>query len=124
MPVAEIFADDGEPAFRELERDAVADVCASPAPLVIACGGGAVLDAETGAAARGGFVVWLRRRAAVLARASATATTARCSPATRVGALDAARRDARAPRTRRPRTRRSTPTGRDVDAVADAVLDE
>ena len=45
-PVAEIFATDGEAAFRALERAALADVCASPQPLVIACGGGAMGDAD------------------------------------------------------------------------------
>ena len=33
-PVADIFATDGETAFRVLERQAVADACASPTPLV------------------------------------------------------------------------------------------
>lgn len=59
--VAEIFATDGEGAFRELERTAVADACASPAPVVIACGGGAVLDpGNRDALGRRGFVVWLQ----------------------------------------------------------------
>src|SRR5215470_5572891 len=43
--VAAIFADDGEPAFRGLERTAVADAAAR-AGAVIAVGGGAVLDPE------------------------------------------------------------------------------
>src|SRR5437762_10029536 len=42
--VAAIFADDGEPAFRALERDAVA-TAAARGDAVIAVGGGAVLDA-------------------------------------------------------------------------------
>src|SRR6185312_9210730 len=46
MPVDEVFATFGEPRFRELERSAVGDVAASPAPLVIACGGGTVLDPD------------------------------------------------------------------------------
>src|SRR5207247_5937643 len=59
--VDEIFARDGEPAFRALERDAIADVAASPAALVIACGGGAVLDGENRRRLRAaGCVVWLR----------------------------------------------------------------
>jgi shikimate kinase len=65
--VAEIFSTRGEPAFRELERDAVADACATDAPTVIACGGGVVLDPvnrETLRAA--GCVVWLRADAAAL----------------------------------------------------------
>jgi shikimate kinase len=66
--VAEIFAASGEAAFRELERTAVADACASPAPLVIACGGGAVLDAENRRnLSRAGIVVWLRADASELA---------------------------------------------------------
>ncbi len=67
--IAEIFADDGEPAFRALERRAVADACASPEPAVIACGGGAPLDAENRAALRARCcVVWLRAPVATLAR--------------------------------------------------------
>ena len=66
--VAEIFSTEGEAGFRERERRAVADVCASPAPLVIACGGGAVLDAANRACLRArGVVVWLRAEPAVLA---------------------------------------------------------
>jgi len=61
MSVDEIFAAGGEPRFRELERAAVADVCASPAPLVIACGGGSVLDPENRRQLRAaGVVVWLQ----------------------------------------------------------------
>lgn len=59
-PVAEIFATDGEAAFRVLEHDALADVCASPAPLVVACGGGAMGDAANRRRVRAaGVVVWL-----------------------------------------------------------------
>ena len=66
--VAEIFSAEGEAGFRERERRAVADVCASPAPLVIACGGGAVLDPANRACLRArGVVVWLRAEPAVLA---------------------------------------------------------
>lgn len=59
--VAEIFATDGEAAFRELERIALADACASPVPLVISTGGGAVLDSTSRRVARGcAVVIWLR----------------------------------------------------------------
>jgi shikimate kinase len=44
-PVAEIFAEHGEPYFRELEREAVAQALASDA--VISLGGGAVLNLDT-----------------------------------------------------------------------------
>jgi shikimate kinase len=61
MPVAELFATQGEQHFRALERQAVADTSASPAPLVIACGGGAVLDPENRRVLRSeGVVVWLQ----------------------------------------------------------------
>jgi shikimate kinase len=67
MRVPEIFESLGEPAFRALERAAVADACASPDPLVIACGGGAVLDTESRRALRAaGLVVWLRASPSVL----------------------------------------------------------
>jgi shikimate kinase len=59
--VAEVFATEGERGFRARERVAVADACAAPEPLVIACGGGAVLDPDNRAAMRAaGVVVWLR----------------------------------------------------------------
>jgi shikimate kinase len=66
--VAEIFATEGEGAFRARERQAVADACAAPAPMVIACGGGAILDPESRRRlCTGGFVVWLQAPPAVLA---------------------------------------------------------
>jgi shikimate kinase len=58
--VPEIFAAEGESGFRARERAVVADVAASPDPLVIACGGGAMVDADSRRAVRAtGFVVWL-----------------------------------------------------------------
>jgi shikimate kinase len=67
MRVAELFETQGEQAFRALERAAIADATASPDPLVIACGGGAVLDPESRRLLRAaGFVVWLRADPAVL----------------------------------------------------------
>ena len=44
--IREIFAADGEPAFRSLERDVIADLLAGP-PVVLALGGGAVGDPAT-----------------------------------------------------------------------------
>jgi 3-dehydroquinate synthase len=65
--VAEIFASAGEAEFRERERRAVFEACDRP-PAVIACGGGAVLDADSRARLRAtGVVVWLDAPPAVLA---------------------------------------------------------
>ena len=69
-----------------VERVAVADACASPEPLVIACGGGAMLDPDNRRSLRAtGFVVWLARRAGGARRRVGREPTrsARCSPARR-----------------------------------------
>lgn len=57
-PVSDIFVDDGEPVFRELEREAVATALAEHAG-VLALGGGAVMDPLTEEALRGHAVVFL-----------------------------------------------------------------
>lgn len=57
-PVAEIFADHGEPAFRAYEEATTAELLAEPG--VLALGGGAVLSAKTRSALAGRRVVWLR----------------------------------------------------------------
>lgn len=58
--VAEIFATDGEPAFRRHEADAVEEATSWPTPAVIATGGGVVVDsANRERLARSGTVVWL-----------------------------------------------------------------
>ncbi len=56
--VAEIFADDGEPAFRAYEEATTAELLIEPG--VLALGGGAVLSARTRSALAGRRVVWLR----------------------------------------------------------------
>jgi len=64
-PVARIFAEEGEAAFRTLERDLAARVLR--ADTVIALGGGAPMDDETWAAVRVGAVtVFLDAPLAVL----------------------------------------------------------
>ena len=125
MPVDEFFANYGEPAFRELEREAVADVCESPAPLVVGCGGGTVVDPENRNRLRvTGVVVWLRAPIEMLAvRVGITPDRpARCSPVTRSwcsSRLEAQRESAyEGARRRHGRHRRA-----DVDEVATAVLD-
>jgi len=59
--IPEIFARDGEEAFRDLESDALTDLC-SHGGQVIAAGGGAVLRPQNIAALKwNSRVVWLRR---------------------------------------------------------------
>jgi shikimate kinase len=68
LPFEEIWRTGGEPRFRELEREVIADVCASPDPLVIASGGGAIVDPDNRRRfCATGVVVWLRAPTAVLA---------------------------------------------------------
>jgi shikimate kinase len=57
-PVSDIFIDDGEPAFRALERDAVAAAIGAQRG-VVGLGGGAVLDSGTRARLAGQPVVYL-----------------------------------------------------------------
>jgi len=59
--VREIFAAEGEPAFRALETAALTEALASPEPTVIAAAGGAVIAARNRRAISesGAFVAWL-----------------------------------------------------------------
>lgn len=57
-PISEIFVDDGEPHFRELEHRAIVRALAEHDG-VLSLGGGAVLDSRTREALRGHEVVWL-----------------------------------------------------------------
>ncbi len=67
-PVADIFGDEGEDRFRELEAEALQDAC-SRANVVVAAGGGAVLRAESRRVmADGGFVVCLEARPETILR--------------------------------------------------------
>ena len=47
VSVAELFARDGEAAFRKLERTALRELLAQKRPLVVALGGGALLPPPT-----------------------------------------------------------------------------
>jgi shikimate kinase len=62
--VREIFAAQGEPAFRALETAALQDALAAPEPSVVVAAGGVVLSAANRArlAAGDAHVVWLRAR--------------------------------------------------------------
>jgi shikimate kinase len=57
-PVPQIFAERGEPAFRELEHETIAGLLAGPR-IVLALGGGAVEDARTRRLLAGAEVVYL-----------------------------------------------------------------
>lgn len=59
-PVAEIFRDDGEPAFRDLERAATSALANEPASIV-APGGGWMMDPQNMALVKpGAVIVWLQ----------------------------------------------------------------
>lgn len=65
--VPELFATDGESAFRELEHRALAEVLATDEPIVVATGGGAVTHrASRRLLAERALVVWLRAEPGVL----------------------------------------------------------
>ncbi len=75
--IREIFADEGEPGFRIRERNVMAEYLAQER-LVIAAGGGAVLDADTRARIRAaGPAVWLRTTVETIERQVAADTTTR-----------------------------------------------
>lgn len=85
--IRELFEQQGEPAFRRLERAVLAELLAQDG-LVIAAGGGAVLDPDTRQRMRAaGPVVWLQASAATIAaRLEADRTTRdRRPPLTSVG---------------------------------------
>jgi len=79
--IAEIFADDGEPAFRDLEAQVIADLCERDS-LVLAAGGGAPLREPSRQAMRkAGKVVWLTAAPeTILARMTGDDTTAARRP--------------------------------------------
>lgn len=85
--IAEIFAEQGEPAFRDGEVQALARLAAR-SPLVLACGGGIVLRPENRAlladqvSHHGAQVIWLKARPETLAaRLSGDPLTAAQRPA-------------------------------------------
>ena len=63
LTVPELFARDGEAAFRQAEATVLARACADPLSSVVSVAGGAVLSADNRARiAASGTVVWLRAR--------------------------------------------------------------
>lgn len=66
--VREIFESDGEPAFRALETDALAEALATSSPCVVAAAGGTVLSEVNRERMHAlGTVVWLRAAPSELA---------------------------------------------------------
>jgi shikimate kinase len=122
VPFAELWATQGEPGFRAFERQAVADACASPEPLVIACGGGAATDVENRRCLREtGTVVWLRAPVEVLAARCGDGSTRPLLAGDARGAL--ARLDAmRAPAYEAAADVAVETGDRSVEEVVDAVL--
>jgi shikimate kinase len=126
LTIPEIFAAEGEPGFREHERRAVADVCASPVPLVIACGGGAVLDPGNRDQLRAtSVVVWLRAGPDALAERVADEAENRPLLEERGTAATLALLDVlRAPAYEAAAHAVVETEGRSVDEVAAAVVEE
>ncbi len=88
--IARIFAEDGEPAFRELEAQVIADLCRR-SNLVLAAGGGVPLREDNRQAMRAaGKVVWLQASPETIhARMAGDETTAQRRPnLTDKGGLD------------------------------------
>ena len=79
--IALIFAEDGEPAFRDLEADVVQDLCKRE-NLVLGAGGGAPIRPENRRAMMAsGKVVWLQAQPeTILARMAGDVTTAQRRP--------------------------------------------
>lgn len=123
--IADIFAARGEPAFRALERDAVARAARAETPAVVACGGGAAMDPENRRVLREhGVVVWLDAPASELAARTAAASGTRPllgdgDAAATLTRLAAERHDAYA----EVADARVDTAGRDPEAVVDAVLE-
>jgi shikimate kinase len=63
LSVPELFAREGEAAFRRAEAEVLASACTEERPLVISVAGGAVLDpANRALIVKSGTVIWLRAR--------------------------------------------------------------
>jgi shikimate kinase len=120
--VRDVFAADGEPAFRALEAEVLAEALASDPPAVVAAAGGTVLAAENRRRMdASGTVVWLRAEPDVLVARAATGTHRPLLDDDPAGVLATMATD-------RERLYREVADvevevgGRDPDAVADEIL--
>ncbi|MCY2966049.1 MAG: shikimate kinase [Planctomycetota bacterium] len=91
--IREIFAQEGEPGFRARERDVIRELLARES-LVLAAGGGAILNPETRSRMRAaGPVVWLKAPIEILAaRIAGDGATADRRPNLAGGGIDEIRR--------------------------------
>ncbi|MBI4600626.1 MAG: shikimate kinase [Planctomycetes bacterium] len=129
--IARCFAEDGEPAFRDLESDALRRVAAHAGGgerLVVATGGGIVLREENVALLRRtGAVVWLTASPAVLGeRIGADRASAASRPALAPGGSSAGEVE-RVLRAREPLYRSAahvevSAEGRSPEGVLEAIL--
>lgn len=125
--IARIFAEDGEPAFRDLEAQVTAELLRGER-LVLASGGGAPLRPETRRAMRqSARVVWLEARPeTIYRRMGGDATTASRRPdLTKQGGMEEicellARRE---PIYRQTAHLRVDTEGKDLEQVAGEILD-
>jgi shikimate kinase len=125
--IARIFAEEGEPAFRDIEARVTAELCARDR-LVLAAGGGAPLREDNRRAMRAaGKIVWLKATPqTILARMSADATTAGRRPnLTDRGPLDEIIEllHRREPIYRKLADLDIDTEGKSPDALADEILD-
>ena len=125
VPFDDIWAAEGEPGFRVRERAAVSDAAASPVPLVISCGGGAVLDPDNRRALRAtGVVVLLDATPEALAsRLTHDDSRPLLRGGDRTATLERLRVQ-RAPAYEAAAHATVGTAGRSIDEVADAVLEE
>ncbi len=127
-PIAAIFAEQGEPAFRDWEERTLADLAATRPGAVLATGGGVVLREANRRVLRAfGLVVWLSADPAVLAarlRASPRGLASRPSltPAGTLAEL-AATLEARAPLYREVADAVVETGRRSANEVADVIVD-
>lgn len=122
-----IFADDGEPEFRRIERDVMRDLL-SRDMLIVAAGGGAVLNTETRAEMQhAGPVVWLEASVDTLkSRIQADTETASRRPSLTSGspvAETAAVLAQREPIYREAATHIVATDGQSPEQIADEILE-
>jgi shikimate kinase len=95
-PIAALWREQGEPAFRAFEVGAIAEASATAEPTVISVGGGAVLDPANRARMSGsGSVVWLQAAVPTLVTRIGTGASRPAlgdDPLSAVAGVDEARR--------------------------------